>query len=63
MPEVGNTADTPSPPWLLTSSNQGGFGVSAVLPTSSTQTFIMNYNKHEAAQPIKFPHFALVHAD
>ena len=39
VPEVGNTANTRNPLWVLP---QGEFGVSAVLPTSGTQTYIKN---------------------
>ena len=51
MPVVGNTADTPNSPGLLPflkeiwesfkkGNNPGEFGVSAVLPTTSTLTLI-----------------------
>ena len=32
------------PKFLTRGNNQGGFGVTAVLPTSGTQTFIKNYH-------------------
>ena len=73
VPEVGNTADTPNPPWELPLCNtadtpnppwvlplEDWFGVSAVLPTSGTQhifKIIISYFPGAT----RFPYYISIH--